>query len=312
MVSAPAITVIIPAFNAEPHIGDALSSVCDQTIRDFEVVLVDDGSTDGTLREADRFVGRLDLTILKQANAGPAAARNAAIRSARGRYCAFLDADDVMLPERLASQLALLDNDRDVALVHTDLMTFDHGGTIHRTRHAFSSPSGGMILDRLLLDNFITTSTVMASTARLIEVGLFGESRRVSEDFELWLKMAARWKVGFIDRPLVRYRRRRGSLSDDKLVTARCALDVIEAFWREHPQHRARQPGVYRQSRARHLATVARAALAQGNRSVAISYGIKSLWLDPSRRPVWKTLINAALPVPSATARTSLGRTGSA
>src|SRR5262245_26106317 len=186
---------------------------------DLEVLVVDDGSKDGTVKAAEAFAGRFDLTVLRQANAGPAAARNNAIRRARGRYCAFLDADDIMLPGRLAAQAALLDSDPDVALVHTDLMTFDERGIIHRTRKVFSDPCGGAILDRLLLDNFITTSTVMAATARLIEVGLFGEHRRVSEDFELWLRMAARWKVGFVDQPLVQYRRRRGSLSDDKLAT---------------------------------------------------------------------------------------------
>jgi glycosyltransferase involved in cell wall biosynthesis len=310
-MGTPAVTVVIPAYNAERHIAEALTSVRDQSTGDFEVVLVDDGSRDRTLQEVERFAGVLDLTVVKQANAGPAAARNNAIRRARGRYCAFLDADDVMLPGRLAAQIALLDSDPEMALVHTDLMTFDERGTIHQTRHAFSSPCGGMVLDRLLLDNFITTSTVMASKARLLEVGLFGEERRVSEDFELWLRMAARWKVGFIDQPLVRYRKRAGSLSDDKLVTARCGLEVIEAFWQEHPEHRGAQPGVYRHARAEHLATAGSAALAQGRRSTAVSYSTKSLWLEPLKRRAWKTLVNALLPVPPAARRGSGGGSGS-
>ena len=290
-------TVVIPAFNAERHIAEALGSIRDQTVRDIEVVVVDDGSTDATVGQVNQFADQLDLTIITQPNAGPAAARNAAIRRARGRYCAFLDADDVMLPGRLAAQVTLLDADADMALVHTDLMTFDEGGIIHRTRHAFSDPCAGMVLDRLLIDNFITTSTVMASTERLLEVGLFGEGRRVSEDFELWLRMAARWKVGFIDRPLVMYRRRPGSLSDDKLVTARCGLDVLEAFWREHPRHRSADPQLYRRSRAEHLATAGTAALGQGNRAAAISYTAKSLWLYPRKRRTWKTLVKAALSI---------------
>jgi hypothetical protein len=214
-----------------------------------------------------------------------------------------------MLPDRLSAQVELLDQDSDMALVHTDLMTFDDSGIIHRTRHAFSNPCGGMVLDRLLLDNFITTSTVMASKQRLVEVGLFGEGRRVSEDFELWLRMAARWKVGFIDRPLVAYRRRPGSLSDDKLVTARCALEVLETFWREHPQHRAADPALYRRSRAEHLATAGTAALGQGNRAAAVSYTAKSLWLNPGKGRTWKTLVKAALPgLATATRRPPLER----
>jgi glycosyltransferase involved in cell wall biosynthesis len=295
-MGVPAVTVIIPAFNAELHIAEALKSVGDQTRRDIEVLVVDDGSTDGTVREAGRFAGELDLTIVRQANAGPAAARNAGIRLARGRHCAFLDADDVMLPERLAAQVELLDTEADLGLVHTDLMTFDERGIIHRTRRAFSDPCGGMALDRLLLDNFITTSTVMAPTDRLIEVGLFGEGRRVSEDFELWLRMAARWRLGFIARPLALYRRRPGSLSDDKLATARCALEVVETFWREHPQHRTSQPRVYQNSIAQHLAIAGAAAYVRGRRGSALSYLVRSLRLDPWRRDSWKSLAKLVIP----------------
>src|SRR5262249_27742319 len=163
----PAVSVIIPAFNAEHYIGDALASVRGQ-MRDMEVLVVDDGSTDRTLKEAEAFADAFDLTILRQKNGGPSAARNIAIQQARSPYCAFLDADDVMLPGRLAAQAALLDNDAEVALVHTDLMTFNESGIIHRTRRAFSDPCGGMVLDRLLMDNFITTSTVMARTGHLV------------------------------------------------------------------------------------------------------------------------------------------------
>jgi glycosyltransferase involved in cell wall biosynthesis len=287
----PAVSVVIPAFNAAEHLPDALRSIRNQTMTDVEVIVVDDGSTDDTVGAARQFSDQLQLTILQQNNAGPAAARNNGIRHARGRYCAFLDSDDVMLPERLAKQSSLLDRESDLGLVHTDLMTFDDGGIIHHTRLAFSNPCGGMVLDRLLLDNFITTSTVMAPKATLLEVGLFGEARRVSEDFELWLKIAARWKVAFIEQPLVRYRRRANSLSADKLFTARCALDVVEAFWREHPQHRATAPGVYRDSVAQHLATVGSAALHQGHRGRALNYLARSLRLDPWKRQSWKSLV---------------------
>ncbi len=152
-----------------------------------------------------------------------------------------------------------------------------------------------MVLDKLLVDNFITTSTVMAPTRCLLEAGLFGEARRISEDFELWLRMAARWKVGYIDRPLVRYRRRRGSLSDDKLVTAHCALEVVEAFWRDHDDYKRTHPSVYRQSLAEHLATAGVAALASGHRGAAVSFLTRSLRQAPFRRRPWKSLVKAAL-----------------
>lgn len=306
----PMVSVIIPAYNADGFIADALESICAQTLRDAEVVVVDDGSTDRTIATVEQFANRLRLALIRQPNTGPAAARNAGIRRAAGQYCAFLDADDVMLPDRLAEQAAVLDANPGVGLVHTDLMTFDDRGVIHRTRHAFSDPCGGMILERLLLDNFITTSTVMARKQCLIEAGLFGENRRVSEDFELWLRMAAQWEVAFVDRPLVQYRRRRGSLSADKLHTARCALDVVETFWREHPDLRSREPQLYRRSVAGHLATAASAALAGGRRPLAMAYVVRSLALDPWKGRSWKSLAKTLLP-PRVPSRDALMGTGS-
>ena len=287
------VTVVIPAFNAESYIDAALGSIAEQTLRDVEVILIDDGSTDGTLRRAARFAGALDQKIVRQANAGPAAARNTGVRRALGRYCAFLDADDVMLPERLAAQAALLDANPQLGLVYSDLMTFDERGTVHRTRRAFSELHDGTVLDRLLLDNFITTSTVMAPKERLLDAGLFSEQRRVAEDYELWLRIAARWRVGMIDRPLVRYRYRPGSLSDDRLHCARCALEVIEAFWQEHSDYFRNHPGVYRRSLARHLASAGAAALAEGRGGIALGYLLKSLKHDPRAADTWKSVAKA-------------------
>jgi glycosyltransferase involved in cell wall biosynthesis len=293
----PRVTVVIPAYNAERYIGEALASIHAQTLRDVEVVLVDDGSTDGTLREAERFVGKLDLSIVRQANAGPSAARNNGIRRARGSFCALLDADDAMLPELLATQVTLLEADQDVGLVITDVLTFDERGTINPKRWNFSVLRDGTVLDRLLLDNFVTTSAVMAPKERLLEAGLFSEDRRVAEDYELWLRMAARWKVSIIDRPLVRYRYRHGSLSHDKLFSTRCALEVIEAFWHEHPDYRRAHPQVYRRSLGRHLANASAAARAEGHRGTALAYIAKSLAHAPGEWKPWKELAKAVLPL---------------
>jgi glycosyltransferase involved in cell wall biosynthesis len=292
--NVPVVTVVIPAYNAERYVSEALASVRGQ-MEDMEVLVVDDGSTDGTVKAAEAFAGAFDLTVLQQKNGGPSAARNIAIRRARGRYCAFLDADDLMLPGRLAAQVELLDQDPNLALVHTDLMTFDERGIIHRTRRAFSDPRGGMVLDRLLLDNFITTSTVMARTEHVIEAGLFNVKRPISHDFELWLQMAARWKIAFIDRPLAQYRYCAGSVSANKLASARDALDVIEAFWREHPEIRRNQPPLYRQSLAHHLAIVGTAALMNGRRGTAVAYLARSLARNPSTRRVWKSFVKAVI-----------------
>lgn len=291
----PRVTVVIPTYNAETYLEPTLASVQAQTLRDFEVVLVDDGSRDGTLAVAHRFADRMDLRVLPQANAGPSAARNNGVRAARGHYCAFLDADDLMQPERLAEQTELLDAQPRLGLVHTDLMTFDERGIIHETRRAFSDPCGGEILERLLLDNFITTSTVMARTERLIEAGLFDVQRRISEDFDLWLRMAQRWPIGYIDRPLTRYRRRPGSASDDKLRTGRAALDVIEQFWRTYPEYRRAHRELSKRSLARHLCFAGAAAAEQRRLALASSYLLRSLRYEPDNAQAWRWLAKTLL-----------------
>lgn len=291
----PAVSVVIPTYNSAATLGETLASVRDQTFKDLEVVLADDGSSDDTVSVAEPFAKFLELTILRQTNAGPGAARNAGIRAARGRYCAFVDADDLMMPERLAQQAALLDADPELGLVHSDLVTFDERGIIHKSRRAFSNPCGGQILEPLLLNNFITTSTVMAPTARLIEVGLFDERRRISEDFDLWLRIAERWPSGFIDHPLVRYRRRPGSASDDKLATGLAALEVIEQFWRAHTEFGAQNPALKRKSLGAHLSTASAAALGQHQNVMALRFVLQSLAYDTANLSAWKQLAKIVL-----------------
>lgn len=279
------------AFNAVRYIGEALASIRDQTFQDVEVVLVDDGSTDGTLAEAERFNDAINLVIVRQANQGPSAARNAGIKRARGQYCAFLDADDVMLPELLATQVALFDAHPGLGLVLTDVSTFDERGTIRSNHWNFSAMPNDSVLDRLLLENFVTTSAVMAPTRCLLEAGLFSEDRRVAEDYELWLRLAVRWQVACIDRPLVRYRYTAGSLSSDKLYSARCALDVIETFWREYPDYKAGHIDVLHRSLARHLRNAGSAAAVQGKRAIAFGYLCKALWHQPLALDSWKSMV---------------------
>jgi hypothetical protein len=137
----------------------------------------------------------------------------------------------------------------------------------------------------------VTTSAVMAPTARLIEAGLFSVDRRVGEDYELWLRLAVRWNVACIERPLVRYRYTQGSLSSDKLYSARCALDVIETFWREHPDYRRQQGSLRHRSLARHLRNAGSAAAVKGERGAAFAYLFRAIWHEPMALASWKSVV---------------------
>ena len=199
MSGAPTVTVVIPAFNAATHIVGTLESVLAQTWRDFEVIVVDDGSTDDTSAVVATFED--SVTCIRRVNGGPAAARNTGIRAARGRYIALLDADDRWEPNLLSVQVSLLEQHPDAALVFGDMTVRNReGGTVasYIARCGQPMPLGVVRQDvrDVYLLNIVTTSTVVMRKDIATEVGLFDETLPYgAEDWDLWLRIAARAPV---------------------------------------------------------------------------------------------------------------------
>jgi glycosyltransferase involved in cell wall biosynthesis len=219
----PAVSVVIPVYNGAQWIGHALRSVFAQTYRDFEVIVVDDGSTDdleGALREwSDRIV------FARQPNAGPAAARNRAIRLAKGDLIAFLDADDEWLPEKLALQVGYFDRYPQTGLLHTATI----GDDFEEPAGTFAPPVN-VFCALFHTKFFIRTLTVMIPRAVLLETGGFDERREIYvEDWDLWLRIAARHPVGYLPRPLALHRLGGHMSSDFEKTFAGQALVVDKA-----------------------------------------------------------------------------------
>ena len=207
----PQVTVVIPAFNAGRIITAALQSVFGQTYRDYEVIVVDDGSTDDTAAQVAEWGDR--LTYVHKPNGGPASARNEALRRARGRLIAFLDADDVWLPRKLERQVAYFDKFPETGLLHSAAL-------VSRA----PTPTALQTLDKIPLDEVgnppakvycdlfhgrldINTLTVMVPRDVLLECGGFDERRELHvEDWDLWLRIAARHPVGYLSFPLAVHR----------------------------------------------------------------------------------------------------------
>jgi len=207
----PTVTVVIPVYNGGRTIGPALQSVFDQTYTDYEVIVVDDGSTDDTAAEVARWAGHVRYE--RQANGGPARARNKALRLARGRFVAFLDADDVWLPRKLERQIAYFAEHPDTGLLHTAAMV--SRAPTRTALEALDTPSREAINEppaRVYCDLFhsrldINTLTVMARRDVLLECGGFNERRELHvEDWDLWLRIASRYPIGYIDLPLAVHR----------------------------------------------------------------------------------------------------------
>lgn len=203
MPVAPRVSVVVPCYNAERHLAAALDSALAQEGVALEVLVADDGSSDGTCDVLARYDGRVH--VLHQDHRGPSAARNACLRAARGDYVALLDADDRFRTGKLARQAAVLDTRPDVGLVYTGWHVIDGDGV--QLPHQGWSREDGDVRRRLLLGNLAHPVAVMLRRAPVIEAGGFDESIQVNEDWDLFLRLALRgmhWAC--IDEALGEYR----------------------------------------------------------------------------------------------------------
>lgn len=215
----PTVSVIIPAFNAETFLARAIRSVEAQTFRDFELLVIDDGSTDGTAEVARGFES---VRYMGQAHLGAAVARNRGLEEAGGELVAFLDADDEWLPEKLDRQLAFM-RSLGSSFSYTDSYVVRDGRSIRYS--TLARPFRGQILEPLIDDwldqAFITVNTVVVSRALLQDTGGFetGLPTASNEDYAVWLKLAlAGTRFDYLDEPLARYYR--GHVSDSSDAVA--------------------------------------------------------------------------------------------
>jgi len=218
------VSVIIPAYNAAAHVREAIDSALAQTHQDTEVIVVDDSSTDDTpailLSYGDRLVVR------RQPNAGVAAARNHGAQLATGDWLAFLDADDVWAPVKIEEQLAAT----TTPVSYTNRFNFGARGDLPEDQSEVTPLLDGDIFVPLMLrGNFVTTSSVMIRRALFLDLGGFARSPRVCEDWDLWLRVAARHEFGVVANPLVGYRFTAASLSTNYRAMSAARREVIGA-----------------------------------------------------------------------------------
>jgi glycosyltransferase involved in cell wall biosynthesis len=191
------ITVIIPVFNRAEMVREALESVQQQTRPPDEIIVVDDGSSDGSATASSAFGG---VDLVRQSNRGISAARNTGIRRARGNYIAFLDSDDLWQKEKLKQQERFMDAHPEIPLCHTD-ETWVLRGRRHNPKH-YHRKEGGFLFRPSLERCLISPSAVMIRRDLFPVVGLFDESLPVCEDYDLWLRVTARYPVGFLNQAL--------------------------------------------------------------------------------------------------------------
>ena len=217
----PLVSVVIPAYNAEKFVLQAVRSVLQQCYQPLEIWLVDDGSTDQTAEIVRQHAPI--VKIVRQENAGVAAARNTGLRLARGELICFLDADDGWLPGKLAAQVVYMQAHPEVGLLYHDWLVWrpDATGaypplpaTPPESTDEIDNDQSGWIYHRLLLDSLVHTSTAMIRSQVVADVGLFDPHLKLGEDYDYWLRVSRQWQMHKLKAVYSFYRAVPGSLSN--------------------------------------------------------------------------------------------------
>jgi glycosyltransferase involved in cell wall biosynthesis len=229
-VTEPLISIIIPAYRVASFIKETLDSVFAQTLSDYEAIVINDGSPDTDELECALRPYRERILYLRQENRGAGAARNAGLRVARGRYVAFLDGDDTYAPTFLSDQLQLIESNGGYDLVYADATNFGESTPSPLTNMDFNQSRGEVDAEGLISGRCnVITSAVLARRELILAVGLFDESLRNSQDFDLWIRLAKQGaRFNYQRKVLVGRRIYAGSLASDPVNSFTGELRVLE------------------------------------------------------------------------------------
>jgi len=235
----PVVSVIIPVYNGQRYLAETINSVIAQIMKDWEIIAVNDGSTDRSLAILHEYEGkepgRIRAVTVK--NGGVSRARNTGVDLARGAFIAFIDQDDLWAPEKLKRQVGQVADNKNLGLSFTNESIIDENGAVVRENVLkLGSHQRGEIFGYLLFDNFIPISSVMVKRELFLHAEGFNPAFALAEDFDFLLKIARVAPVDYIDEPLLRYREHGESGTHTRIdrITAE-ALDIIGYWKRQDP-----------------------------------------------------------------------------
>jgi glycosyltransferase involved in cell wall biosynthesis len=291
-MSVPAVSVIIPTYNRVPLLRAALDSVHRQTFCDYEVIVVDDGSTEtvGEAVQAHPTAPR----VIRQDRRGPAAARNRGLKEARAGTIAFLDSDDLWHPEKLARFMEALGRDSTVRIFYGPMSPIDSEG---RPVPGRTKPChGGRITGQLFCSSFVHVPTVVCRRELLDRAGGFDESLSVCEDYDLWLRLSLHEPFGLLPEPLA-WRRLHGDRLSKQCMSRNLAIkaNVLRRFYEAAQFDGYLHSSVARGRLARVCFVAARAALANGEYDRAVEFCRLSSSFGQARVRTLPILIRAIL-----------------
>jgi glycosyltransferase involved in cell wall biosynthesis len=231
--STPKVSVIIPAYNAMSFLPQALDSVLNQTFQDFEVLIIDDGSSD-TIAAWAVQITHPNVKLISQANQGQSVARNTGIRLSQGEYIAFLDADDLWEPTKLEKQISAFMNNSELGLVDTWVFLVDEQDNILSQTEIYYD-EGNVWLQMLELNLVMCGSSPMVRRQCFETVGYFNQSIKGPEDWHMWTRIATDYSFKIICEPLVHYRQHPNSTSRNLELMVSNIIKAIEDLFKSVP-----------------------------------------------------------------------------
>jgi len=282
-------SIVIPVYNARKFIVQAIQSALDQTLQDHEVIVVNDGSTDDSDKEILKFRGR--VVYIKQENKGVSAARNVGIQRAKGEYIAFLDQDDVFMPNKLEKLASFLDRHPDHGMVYSQISRIDGEGKLLPPKKI--PTHSGDIFPQLFMKCYIAPSMVMCRRQALLDIDLFQERfSSEGEDYDLFLRLAKRAPIGVVQEELVMYRVHMGNVSKKGQDLAPFRGEEILSQYKDYLIENYRMGcWYYRKRMSKIYREQGRAYSSQGKLGDAIACYRKSIKNFPFRMEVYKELL---------------------
>ncbi|MCP1677147.1 glycosyltransferase involved in cell wall biosynthesis [Natronocella acetinitrilica] len=228
MSNEPLVSIITPTYNRARFLGIAIDSVLAQTYENWELVIVDDGSTDNTPEIMEPYLKDSRIRYFRQENQGQSVARNVGIRESKGEYICFLDSDNAWLPDKLRRSVELMEQHQNVGVLYADVITVDEDGKeiSRKNMRRFS----GRIAPQMLRDNCVSMNTTIARRRCFEEQGGFSESYRVADDYELWLRLSAHYEFLYVPEFFAHYRVMNDQISSDKTRRFQANERILQDF----------------------------------------------------------------------------------
>ena len=276
----PKVSICIATFNRKDLLAHTLASIYAQTYKDYEVIVVDDGSTDGTgemLKE-----GGYDLRYFWQENAGHSACRNTLLEMARGKYIAFIDSDDLYFPDSIERMVRVLDSEDDDVIVYGPYLRIDEKGEV--TGQGKRRLPSGYVTKELFKTIFIHLYGSMVSKRALEEVGGFDGSLPHCPDYDVWLRLSLKHRFVALPEATSKRRRHRGNISSRSLLTCSTKLKVLERFYNEGGGRQKVPKRIAFRRLSIQALRAGRVALSQGNYQTARDFFQRSFRYRPNIR----------------------------